>query len=313
MNKILFLYTDPSDKADLLLASDAVKSVLRKFRKSAVISFFNIDLSPTCLSEVKKLLAERVSDSDAIMFCGKKKENNKETLLFKECFGIHSAEYFSSGKCICYPISIHSASVNESTLRETGLTDISAIEKAVKLATNSAATKKELLLCTNSEKESDRIIYNEFENSMAYARGFSVEHFDFDEMICVFAKKVPSYDVILTTYNNARILATHINALNRFPVGYTVLHGDNVRIYKKEFLPYEDFSNLPYASCLIACANMLENELCFKNAGVQLRKAVTQTLEKCFYEARHDFQKHLLIEINKPIRHRKVITNEGNN
>lgn len=313
MNKILFLYTDPSDKEDLLLAAKAVRVVLRKFRKSASVSLFNIDTSPACRNEVKKILLEKVSDSDCIMFCGKKKNTVEEILFFKDCFGIHSSVYFSSGKRICYPVSVCLCKEKEGILESITQTDISAIEKTVKLAISSFSTKKELLLCTDSEKDEDFIICKEFEKSMANTREFSVEFLDFDEMISSFTGKIPSYDVILTTHNNARILATHINALNKFPAGYTVLYGDNVRIFKREVLPYEEFSNLSYASCLIACANMIENELDLKNAGICLRKAVTLTLEKCCFESRQDFQKHLLIEINAPIRHRKVKTNEGDN
>lgn len=312
MNKILFLYTDSSEKENLRLTSDAVRAVLRKFRKSSEILHFNVDLSLTCRNEVKKLLSEKLSDFSCIMFCGKKKTNNEEISLLKECFNIHSATYFSSGKCICSPVPVQSVRKKDDIIEEITVTDVAAIEKTVKLAINSATTK-ELLLCTDSEKEADRLIFRELENSIPDSRGLSVEHFDFDEMISDFLEKIPSYNVILTTDTNARIMAKHINSLNKFPAGYTILHGDNVRIYKKEALPYENLSNISYASNLLACAGMLENELGFKNAGVHLRKAVTRALEKSCFESKSDFQKHLLIEINTPIRHRQVKTNESNN
>lgn len=313
MNKILFLYTDPSCKTDLLLASDAVRAVLRKFRKSASFSLFNIDYSPFCMKEVRARLSESISASDAIIFCGKRNESIQDFSLLKEYLSLHSAQYFSSGKCICFPAATYSVTEKDGIVEEVTRTNINDVKKAAVLAINSAMHKKGLLLCTDSKKEADELIYNAFENVPADIRGISVEHFDFEEMLSVLLYKVPSYDVIFTTQDKAGIFASHINSLNKFPASYTVLHGDSLRIYKREFLPYEDLSNLPYASCLMCCASMIENELGFKSAGMQLCKAVTRTLEKCAFESRTEFQKHLLIEINKPIRHRQVKTNESNN
>lgn len=313
MNKILFLYTDTAEKTELALASEVLNTVLRKFRKNAEISLFNIDLSPSCRDKVKKLICEKASAADGVMFCGKKIDTDEETALFSECFGIHSFQYFSSGKCILYPQTIHSSRIKDGIIEESRKTDICAIEKSVKLAINMAMQKKELLLCTDSEKEADRMIYNEFLNSMAKTQSINSEHLDFNEMIPVLAEKIPSADVILTTRDNARIIALHINALNKFPAGYSVYHADAIRIYKKEAIPFPEFSNLSYAGFLIALGSMLENELGFKNIGFHLRKSVSRTLEKCCYERKTDFQKHLLIEITKPLRHRKVKTNEGNN
>ena len=313
MNNILILYTDPNEKSDLVLSSQALKAVFRKFRKSISVSLLNIDLSPSCRSEVKKLIESDAAKADCIMFCGKQNELNEETLFLKDCFKTHSAQYFSSGKCICYPVTTYSVKESEGIIDTVSHTDISAVEKAAALAINSASFAKELLICTDTEKDSDKFIYNEFINSMASARGFSVEHFDFAKMLSVLSEKIPSCNVILTVQDIARILAMHINALNKFPTGYSVFHGDKVRIYKKAFLPCEDFSNISYASLLIGCAGMIENELGFKNISIQLRKAVTRSLEKCAFESKHDFQRHLLIEINSPIRHRQVKTNEGNN
>lgn len=313
MNKILFLYTDPAEKSELTLASEILRAVFRKFRKNAEISLFNIDLSPTCRDKVKKLVCEKVSSAEGVMFCGKKNCTDEEIALFSDCFGIHSFQYFSSGKSILFPIVLRSSLLKEGIIEESLKTDISAIEKTVNLAINAAMKKKELLLCTDSEKEADRMIYNEFLNSMGNAQNINSEHLDFNEMIPVLATKSPSADTILTTRDNARIIALHINALNKFPAGYSVYHADAVRIYTKESIPFPQFSNLSYAGLLIALGSMLENELGYRNIGFHLRKSVSQTLEKCCYESSSDFQKHLFIEITKPIRHRKVKTYEGDN
>lgn len=313
MNKILFLYTDQSEKADLILAADAVRTVLRKFRKNAVFSFVSIDLSLPCRSKLKKILSDITSDTGCAMFCGSKNTLSEELRLFSECFNTNSAQYFSSGKCICYPLTLYSAEKSDICIKENSNTDICAIEKAVSLSLKEAKQRKELLLCTNTEKETDRLIYSEFINTMADTQGISVEHFDFDEMIYSLTEKLPSCNVILTTQDKARIIAIHISALNKFPTGYTVFHGEKLKIYKKEIFPYGDFSNIPYASFLIACGTMLEKELGYKNAGMHLRKMAARTLEKCCFESRTDFQKNLLLEINKPLRHREGKTNEGDN
>ena len=309
MNKLLFLYTDPSEKADLLIMTEALKAVFRKFRKSVAFSFLNIDFSPFCRSEMKKRFCESVSEADGIMFFGRRKDADEETLFFKECSDIHSIQYFSSGKCICYPVTVHSSSTSDNSfVEEISRTDLSSVEKTAKLAISCAMKKKELLLCTDTTKEADRIIYNEFTNSMNNTRGLDIEHFDFDEFISMFSVKIPSSDVILTTQGNVRVIASIINSLNKFPAGYSVYHSSNQRIYKREFHPYDGISNISYAGALIACGSMIENELGFKNAGVHLRKAVAQALEKCCYSSKSDFQNNLLFEIASPLRNRRMKT-----
>ncbi len=314
MNKILFLYTDLSEKSYFKLFENALKAIFKKFRKSASVEFFRLDLSLGCFDKTKALLKDKLSDCDGILFCGSWEDDFSENLFFRECFDIHSKLCFSSGKCVISPLSVSSVVTSDGTLKEEYFTDFSFLEKTVQTAVTTAkARKNELLLCTDSKSAVDRAIYKEFENSMSIARTCEVEHIEFDELICTFAKEIPSFDVLLCPENKADIITLHTLALNKFPVSQSILCADTIRVYKKETLTSGRFSNLSYASMLISLSALIEAELGLNSMGMHLRKAVLRTVEKCCYEDRHSFQKHLLFEIYSPIRKRKVKTNGSNN
>ncbi len=313
MNKILFLYTDFSIKQYLVLFSKTLKTISKRFRKNIPADFLLLDLSPSCLQKTKDAVKNK-SIQSSILLCGKRGSICQETALFKETLSVHSSMYFSSGKCIISPLGEKTVSVCDGFLKEEYSTDFSSVEKATKLAISSAKNRKnKILLCTDSANESDRIIYNEFANSMSDARSLDVEHIEFDELICTFAKEIPAFDVVLCPEDKAEIIAMHVAALNSFPIGYSILVGDDIRIHKKETVLSGEFSNLSYGAMLITLADILETDFGLKSAGVHLRKAVIHTLEKCCYEDKEVFQKHLTIEINSPIRKCKVKMNESDN
>ncbi len=306
-SKILFLYRTPSEKQVLELLKEATKAVLRKFRKSADFTFLKIDLSPSCQDIMQKSFENTAMQSDCILFTGNPEGCSKEELFFKRCFNFHSLQYFSSGKCVCSPMDTLTTKKEADTLTQTLCTDLSLLQKTVNLATLCALQrKKQLLICTDTANDNDSFIFQGFSDYLSMARGCETEHLSFDEMIFTISREMLSFDTILTTGSIANVLAMHINSLNKFPLSYSVYHAENIRIYKREFMPYDLVSNLSYANLLTACAGMLESELGFKNAGRHLRRSAVLTLEKCEKADINEFQQQLLLELNTPLRNRQV-------
>ncbi len=314
MNKILLIYSDISEKSSVTLLEDALKTVLRKFRKSVSFSSLHLDLAPSCRSSMKEILAQRVADSDGILWFGKKEQLTQEEAFAQECFEAHAKQYFFGGKCICTPFSLHKTDLNNDAVSVSIETPLSNIKCAVKIAIDAAKKRsRKILLCTDTESPYDTMLCKKTENSLSDTRSLNIDYYDFDELTYILSREVPPCDSILCSGDKAHLIAVSMNALNKFPVGYTVWHCEKTRIFKREFLPYEEHTNLLYSSMLIAAGNMLVKELGFTSAGAHLKKAVALTLEKCFSEETATFHKQLLFEINMPIRNRQVNRNDSDN
>lgn len=314
MNKILFIYSDNSEKSLVALLEDALKAVLRKFRKSVSFSKVLIDMSVTCRDAMSEILSESISTSDGVLWLGNKKQSTVEENFALKCLNAYSKEYISGGKCICSPFCSFNAKLDDESISLNVATSISDIQHTVKIAVDAAKERnKRILLCTDTSSPYDTMLAKEMENSISDARSFDIDYCDFDELIYTLSRKVVPCDSVLCSEDKAHIIAVNMNSLNKFPVGYTVWHCEKARIYRREFLPYENSGNLSYASMLIAAGNMLEKELGFKGAGIHLKKAAARTLEKCFSAHQDEFHRQLLFEINVPIRNRQVNKNDSNN
>ncbi len=311
-NEILFLYRTQSQKRTLNLCHEAIKSVLRKFRKSVSAEYCEVDFSLSCRKQIKESLSKEVQSSDGILYYGD--SNGKEWEFFDDCFTAYSHQYFSGNHSISSPFTLEFSERADDFIRKTATTKTADVEKTITIALNTAKERsKRVIICTDSKNESDRILYEEIENHLANTRGYDITHYDFDELIYTFTKSIPQFDTIVCSQDKASIIKMHINALNRYPLAYSILHTDRCRIYRHEPLPFEDFSNLSYASLLVSAGNMLEKEFGFKSAGLQLKKAVRLAIEKCYSENIAEFQKELLRQINTPIRNRQVKTNDSEN
>ena len=311
MNKILFIYSDISEKNNIALVEDVLKAVLRKFRKRVVFSYAQLDMSPSCRNAMKEVLSEK---SDGILWFGKKEKTAEEEAFAEDCLGAKAKQYFSGGKCICTAFSRYSTEESEGTVSHAAQTPVQNIQLAVEVAIDFAKKRsKKILLCTDTQSPYDTRFFKEIENFLSGARSFEIDYYDFDELVYTVTKEIPSCDSILCSEDKAHLIAVNMNSLNKFPLGYTVWHCENRRIFKREFLPYEHYGNLSYASMLVAAGNMLEKELGFNSAGIHLKKAVARTLEKCFSENIDIFHRQLLFEVNAPIRNRQVNKNDSNN
>ncbi len=313
-SKILFLYRDPYEKRMIELCQGALKTVFRKFRKSVECSLLQLDLSPSFFNSMKDLLKKRVSENDCIIFIGKPEDSFKEDCFFQKCFALYSRQYFSSGKCICSPLDTVTIAKDDSFLTQTIVTDITSISETARLAVSAALSrKKTLLLCTDTQSERDAFVFNAFSDALSIARKIRVEHTALDEIMYAMALSLPGFDTVLTTDAIAHILVMNINSLNKFPASYSIYHCKNLRIYKKEALPYDTLSNLSYASLLVSCSAAIESELGFKGLCAHLKKSAVLTLEKCADSDIDDFQKLLISQLNVPLRNRQVKHNENNN
>ena len=313
MNKqILFLYKTQFQKRNLPLCHEAIKSVLRKFRKSISAECREIDFSLSCRKKMKEILLKDVSLSDCVLYYGD--TAGEDTDFFIDCLGAYSSQYFSGTHSITSPIVSETTEKTDDFIRKTAVTKIADVKKTVPLALDTAKGRsKKIIICTDSGSEDDCLLYEEVENALANTREYDITHYDFDELIYTFTKGIPSFDTVICPQDKASVIKMHVNSLNRFPLAYSILHTERCRIYKHESLPYEDFSNLSYASLLIAVGNMLEKELGFKSAGVHLKKSVRLAIEKCFSESTTEFQEELLRQINTPLRNRQVKINDSEN
>ncbi len=310
--EILFLYENISHKNTLLLCEEVIKSVLRKFRKSASITYRQIDFSESCREKIKKILKNDVSRCDGVLYYSDK--NAEETEFFNDCFNVYTVQYLSGNHSIISPAVSTEVKKVDDAITKTISTKAGDIEKAVSLALNfSKERSKRIIICTDSKDVSDRLFCKEVENHLANTREYEITHFEFDELIYTFTKRIPALDAILCPPDKASCIKMHINSLNKFPLSYNILHAEACRIYKRDIFPYEEFSNLSYASLLISAENLLEKELGFKSAGMHLKKAVRLAVEKCYSESIDEFQAEVIRNINTPIRNRQVKTNDSDN
>lgn len=304
--QILFLYRDTSAKRELALCEEAVRAVLRKFRKTAVYSYMQLDSSPSCRSAMSASLLSCSQNSDAILECSKRQHLSEDISLLGECFGIFAAQHFLSGKCIISPFSLTETKSSGDKITYTQLISRSDVQKAASLAIACAKERKHsVTLCTDSCSEADKLLFTEFENSFGSVRHLDYTHYSFDEMIHCCIHELPLCDVLFTSADKAEVIKAHMCALHSYPSGLVIWHGrDGARIYRREFFAHEQTLTLPYASLVIACGSMLEKELGFQSAGAWLRRCATLALERCAAMDIAEFQNQLLFEINTPIRNR---------
>ena len=201
MNKrILFLYSLPKQKSQILRCEAAFKAILRKFRQTGIFSYLQIDTSPTCREKMVEILKSSIKISNAVIFYGDIQSANQDALFIKEVFGEVTQERFLAGRCICSPLCDEISSIKDDAISESTVYHLSQIKKAVSLAVSEAKKKKHnLTVCTQSESGASRLIFREFEYALGKERNISASHIDFDEMLLCSMGHYPFPDVVLTT------------------------------------------------------------------------------------------------------------------
>lgn len=298
--RFLLLYSSPLQKAELEECEAVFKGIFRKFRKSVIFSFMEVDFSSSCRTVMAQMLKDAISKADAVLW-----HTDEESLLVQKSFaqdvlGLYCEENYTVGRYVFHIPQKKEAQLIDGSICESSVTDISALKKAVSLAADKAATRcAPLTFCTDRKSEADRIFLHEAELFLGDKKHLPVIHISLDEFIHQSSDKIPLYDVVFATQNTARIVSAHMSSGIKSPTGHTLWHTDEGQVYLREIFPYEDMGCLRLASLMIAFAGMLENA-----QGVWLKRCIGHALELCC-EKEH-FPQEVLREIAMPIRNRQV-------
>lgn len=308
MNKsILLLYTTPSQKKELEECVAVFKAILRKYRKSAVFSYMQLDLSPASYPALKELLNSKFEQTDAVIWHTNNKTYAQEKAFAEDSLGLYATEHFTAGQCIVCAAGQKSAVFNDNKLRETVTYDTKGIEKAVSLAVKEASCRKHtLVLCTDTHSLAGSILFREFEHSLGNEKHIAAQHISLNELIWQSIRRVPDCDVILTTENAAELIAMHLCAAMQIPTGYVMWHTDKLCIYRREIFPYEHLKCTVASSLLMAFSAILENEFSSKGAASWLRRSISLALEENYGIDTASFANEVIRHIDKPIRKRQV-------
>ncbi len=304
--KILFLYFTPKHKAEIEICEEAFKTVFRKFRKSVLFSYMQIDTSLTCRDSFKEILFNEMSHHDAVLINGGNGTVYEEKVFTKEILGLFAIENHLSGKVICYPPSYCTSENENGNISETRKIYCEGLKTATELSLQLAKERKHnITVCSNTDFFPDKSLLSEFQNSYKKALHICSELLTLDEMIFLCMRTIPSFDVVLSTESTAKIIAMHLAALMKSPTGYFLLHTKNGRVYLRQAFPHEEMSNAPIASVLMVFSAMLENELEMKSAAQWLRKSVATVFETHAYVPQNEFLNKVISETEKPMRSNK--------
>ncbi len=315
MNKrILFLYSDIKYKNQISECEAVLKTVLRKFRKSAIFSYQYVDLSTSASKETSDAIISLAQKHDALIWQSGKDTMCEERIFASNVLGVFAKEQFIGGRCICSPISKISVLKSDEAVSVHKEIFSDNISGTVQLAAlRSQMRKHSLLLCMDKTEPLDILLMKEFENSLGKERAITASFQDFDELVLESIYKIPAFDVLLTSEKNARTIALHLSSLQRVPCGYVLWHAPKAHIYRREILPHEEMSNSAYASFLIACADALCNDLKEKSASEWLRRSTTLALEQYNGTSSGEFLNEVIRQINTPMRNRQVNSDDSKN
>lgn len=304
--KILLLYFTAKQKTELKACENAFKAIFRKFRKSALFSYMQIDTSLTCRDSFKEILFNEINRHDAVLINGGNSTGYEEELFTKEILCLLATENHINGKVICYPPSHYTAENENGYICEIQKASSEGIRKAAALSLQLAKQRKHnLTVCTREGCLTDKNLFGEFQSIATKALHIYPEHLSLDEMVLLCMRSIPSFDAVLSTEPAAKIIAMHLTALAKAPTGYLLLHTKNGRAYLRQSFPHEEMSNAPIASILMAFSAILENEFKMKSASLWLRKSVATVFETHAYVLRDEFLNKVILESEKPMRNTK--------
>ena len=304
---ILFVYSDILQKETLEQCEAILKSALKRFRKRADFTFMQLDFSPLGYALSEKKLLSAIKNFDAVIWDLSETSREIELDLAVKSLGLFCKVHSLGASTLLTPLSKRQVSFDSDVLSETNSLSQENLRKTVKLAvTLSKQQKKPLTLCFDYENTLyGKILCREFEKALSAYGRIETNELSYNEFLWNCTSYVPDFPLLLTSEKEAEIVRLNLCALKKFPAGYTVWHGDNLRLYKRESLPYEKMNNSPLAGLLISCAEAIDKELGFKNVGIHLRKCVALALEKCAFNSREDFINEVIFLINSRIRKKK--------
>lgn len=310
--KILFLYSDVKYKNEISKCEGVLRAALRKFRKTAVFSYQYVDMSPYMQDKSASDIISQAHRYDAVIWQGGKDSLCDERLFATSCLGAFAQEYFIGSRCICSPLFKLTATQNEERIFVQSEFSSHNVAKTVSLAL-SRAKGRSLILSADKSRAADKFILQKFENALGQAAPAVPQYRDFDEMVLDSIYRIPSFDVLMTTEECARVITLHLSSLQRVPCGSVLWHTENARIHRRDILPHEDMTNSACASFLMACADAFCDDLDEKSAGDRLRRSTALALEQYVNADCSDFLNEVIRQINAPMRNRQVKPDDSTN
>ena len=303
MNKrILLLYFNKEQKAELMCCEGIFKALFRKFRASVSFDYLELDPSPVCRRQMSALLSEKISQSDACLLCTDRELSDKESDFLYESAGHHSTMYQSMGTSVFFPFERKECSTEEELVNETISLRTDDIKKCITLCTDYALEKeKAAFVCTNSSG-ADEILFEEFVRISSKHRYLDVSHMSRSEIIWHSAKYISQPCVIFTSKSIADIVLMHTIAPQNVPGGYTLFHTVCGKIYTNLYTPFSFESCLNMRLTVLAFAALTEDELKMKNAAFLLRKSVSSAFSEFDCKTRDELAEKTILAINKPMR-----------
>ena len=304
---ILFVYSDILQKETLEQCEIILRTALKRFRKRADITYMQFDFSPLGFTLSEKKLLSAIKNSDAVIWDSFEVPRESELNLAVKSLGVFAEVHNVGASTLLSPLSQRQVSFDSDILSATHSLSEENLRKAAKLAaTFSKQQKKSITLCFDYENTLyGKILCREFEKALPLYGRVEISELSYNEFLWKCASCVPDFPLLLTGEKESEIVRLNLCALKKFPIGYTVWHADNLRIYRRESLPYEKMNNSPVARLLIACAEAIDKELGYRNVGLHLRKSVALSLEKHAFSPKEDFVDEVLFLINSRIRKKK--------
>ncbi len=303
-SKILFLYFKQKHKTELLKCENIIKALFRKFRKSVVFSYMQIDISPTCREAFEKLLFSEISRHHAIMIKGDTEIFSEEEIFLKEILKLKASEYHTAGKVICYPTSKKAVEISDTSVREICTVSLEHLKYSAELSLKLSQSRKHLLtICTRPEKSIDASLFHAFQDAYDISMHINTENIPFDEMISLCTKTVPSFDTVLVTEEVAKVISSHLDSSARICSGHTILHTDNGKFHMSRTSGTEEISNARFASVLLTVSEILSKNFNMTNASDWFKKAVATAFETHAFSSFEDFSDKVIFEIQKPMRY----------
>ena len=299
-SKFLLLYNTPMQRAELIKCEKVIKALFRKFRKSAVFTYLQMDTSPYCIDAFRSMLTDEFQKSDAVFI------NMDISKQLKDILGEYAELHFLKGCAICHPSSSVCVEEQEKAVSFIHILSRENIDKAVEIAIDLTQKRKKKLTVCNDEDTGpflEEALKNAFNKSMHIEK----EYLFFDEALFMCMNTVPQFDVVLTTEQAAKILQMHIGYTGGFcstptPDGYSVIYTDKGKVYTRQTLPYEQMNNAVLFSSLLTFSAILETELSMKNAADWLKRASSLSFETHKNALADDFINRVISEIDKPMR-----------
>ncbi len=307
IKRMVFLYHTQKNKEDLLQYERVMRALLRKFRKSPLFSYLQIDTSLPCRDRMCELIQNEVSRRGAIFIESDAQSIPASMNLLESALGIQASAHFVSGRAICYAEQSCVADISESTVSYTNTFKKEDVKKATSIAIETAKKRKRSLsICLNGSNALDHAFLCEAETVLSKEKHIKSEFISLDEMILLCLKTVPEFDVVLTMKDYASFISMHLNPMPETPSGYIVSYGEKRRVYRRQILPNEETGNLHHLSSLLSLAAVFENEFEMKSAADWFRRAISLAFLKSASDSFENFISEVIKEIKMPIRKRRT-------